>query len=385
MTTYPQKELSDALGLASRVVATQSPVEVAKCARLSLSEKGFSVSATDFEAWISISSKGFVAKDAEVAVVPCERLYSVISAMPKDASIGFSISGKRITMKSGPSKYSFGLLPVEDWPEVPWNEKGEEIITDSEQLAHTLGFAASSMGKKELRHYLNGVNIRPGVGKCLRLIGCDGHRIANNTIPLGKKSGIKQDGIIIADKIVRLYEELISRIDGEEAIKVSLEVTESKCRFEMKDDFKVVVTSKLIDGQFPNVEQVVNYKRTNQATFEVPRLALLEILKRAQMLSDPMKGSPVKLDFGDGKLKVTAKCAEGDAEEVLKIDGKGKPLCASFNARYVADALDIFGGEKIFFIFGDGDHNIEPVFVVEGEDQLDQDGRYAYIMPMRGD
>jgi DNA polymerase-3 subunit beta len=236
---------------------------------------------------------------------------------------------------------------------------------DLKKLIDKTRFAIST---EETRYYLNGIYLHAtqSSGKAmLRAVATDGHRLAQVELPL--PSGAKDmPGVIVPRKTVAELRKLIEE-DGE--VRVSL--SETKIRFSLND---VVLTSKLIDGTFPDYERVI--PQGNDKRMEVDNAAFAQAVDRVSTLSSD-KGRAVKLTISDGKLTLSVNNPDsGSATEELPVEYGFDPLEIGFNARYLLDiSQQLDSGTAEFQLADPG----SPTMVRDGKDAT----ALYVLMPMR--
>src|SRR3954469_10840535 len=122
--TVSQKQLAEMISVAAKI-PEKSTVKVLECIRLAFSQDGISVSTTNIDSWMTVSTPNFGHESSTVAIVPCRGFHSIVSGIPKDQEITLSVTEKRLTIITKTSKYTFGTVDPQEWPEIPWNEKAE--------------------------------------------------------------------------------------------------------------------------------------------------------------------------------------------------------------------------------------------------------------------
>jgi DNA polymerase-3 subunit beta len=300
------------------------------------------------------------AKGEGATTVPAHMFYDIVRKLPEGAEIELVRDGEqgRLTITSGPAQFSLQTLPADDFPSLSVDDLGHSFSLSAGDLKRLIEKTRFAISTEETRYYLNGIY--------LRAVATDGHRLAQVELPL--PSGAKgMPGVIVPRKTVLELAKLVEDADGE----VRVELSPSKIRVSTA---RVVLTSKLIDGTFPDYERVI--PQGNDKKMEVDNTAFAQAVDRVSTLSSD-KGRAVKLTINDGKLILSVNNPDsGSATEELPVEYGFDPLEIGFNARYL---LDISGqlesGTAEFQLADPG----SPTMVRDGKDT----SALYVLMPMR--
>ena len=238
--------------------------------------------------------------------------------------------------------------------------------SDLKNLIEKTRFAIST---EETRYYLNGIYLHevtgPG-GERLRAVATDGHRLAQAEIPR-PDGAAGMPGVIVPRKTVLELSKLIEDLSGE--VEIALSNAKIQFRFD-----SLILTSKLIDGTFPDYERVI--PRHNDKVLAVDTRLFAEAVDRVSTISSE-KGRAVKLNIASGRLILSVNNPEsGSAEEEIVADYQADPLDIGFNSRYLLDIAAQFKGESASFRLADAG---SPTIISDLEDE-----RALYVlMPMR--
>jgi DNA polymerase-3 subunit beta len=226
-----------------------------------------------------------------------------------------------------------------------------------------------AISTEETRYYLNGIYLHAfssGKQKALRAVATDGHRLARVEMPL-PEGAENIPGVIIPRKAVNELRKLIEETTGSVAVSLS----DSRIRFAFDD---VVLTSKLIDGSFPDYHRVI--PTNNDKMLEVDRKTFRDAVDRVSTISSE-KSRAVKLSVKNGTLTLSATSAEqGSATEELEVKYEGAPLDIGFNSRYLLDIADEIEGDGMQILLAD---SVAPTLM---RDMADAQALYV-LMPMR--
>jgi DNA polymerase-3 subunit beta len=237
------------------------------------------------------------------------------------------------------------------------------------ELQNLIDRTRFAISTEETRYYLNGIYLHAAKSDgmaVLRAVATDGHRLARFEMPL-PEGAADMPAVIVPRKTVGELRKLIDEIGG----SVEISLSESQVRFAFGE---TVLTSKLIDGTFPDYERVI--PAGNDKVMEVDRKVFFEAVDRVSTISTE-KSRAVKLSLGDGALTVSATSPDsGSAEESLEVGYGGEPLEIGFNSRYLLDIAQQIEGETAEFALAD---SASPTIV---RDTADASALYV-LMPMR--
>src|SRR5690606_17230493 len=278
-------------------------------------------------------------------------------------------SGSSMSIVSGRSNFRLQCLPQADFPELSAGNFSHIFRMDSTALKDLIEKTQFAISTEETRYYLNGIFFHTheadGALK-LRAVATDGHRLARAEIeaPAGAEG---MPGIIIPRKTVRELQKLVD----DPHVAVTVELSDTKIRFTIGS---VVLTSKLIDGTFPDYQRVI--PTSNDKTLTIDRQSFAQAVDRVSTISSE-RGRAVKLSIADGQVVLTVNNPDsGSATDEIPADYDADPLEIGFNARYLLDvAAQLTGSEARFRLADAG----SPTII---EDTADERTLYV-LMPMR--
>ncbi len=328
------------------------------------------VSATDLELALVTEGKAEV-KSGGKAVVNARNLYEIVKEAP-DESIKISKKGESLEILSGKSRFKVVGMNPEEFPTLSKISSSEEISMEGEDVEDMIRKTHYAASTDETRYTLNGVclvKVQKGDKVFLRLVATDGHRLSYTERETNKNWNLLK-GIIIPRKGVAELRNLISNSEGD--LLVSMD--DKAIRFRRGKTAHTTLTVRLIEGDFPNYEQVIPKK--SDKIVSVDRSLLLGALRRASiMTSDQARG--VKFSFSEGVLEISSSHPDlGEASEEVAIDYKGTKFQVGFNPRYYLDLLGVMEDEKVVLELKD---EVSPCVVRSEFDR----GFLALIMPMR--
>ncbi len=310
---------------------------------------------------------------------PAHTLYDIVRKLAEGAQVELSLSeeGTMLSLRSGRAHFKLGCLPPDDYPQIAGGElkhRFEVAAADLRSLIDRTRFAIST---EETRYYLNGIFLhatetKPGDGSAvpgiavLRSVATDGHRLARMEMPLPDGADT-MPGIIVPRKTVNEIRKLID----EAADRIELAISENKIRFSFDT---IVVTSKLIDGTFPDYERVI--PTGNDKMLEVDARQFARAVDRVATISTE-KSRAVKLAVMPGNLTLSATSPDaGSAQEELEVAYDDQALEIGFNSRYLLDITQQIEGDGARFTMADA---AAPTLV---RDTADASALYV-LMPMR--
>jgi DNA polymerase-3 subunit beta len=326
------------------------------------------LTATDLDLEIVETVQAEVAADGSTTA-PAHMIYDIVRKLPDGAHLQLETSGgtDRLSILAGRSRFALQTLPAEDFPDLATGDMPNVFTVPATDLKTLIDKTRFAISTEETRYYLNGIYLHEVAQTgMLRAVATDGHRLAQAEIarPEGAKG---MAGVIVPRKTVL---ELVKLIEGNDG-NVEIALSSSKIRFTING---LVLTSKLIDGTFPDYERVI--PRHNEKALEVDTRLFSEAVDRVSTISME-KGRAVKLNIGSGRLVFTVNNPDsGSAEEEIAANYEAEPIEIGFNSRYLLDiAGQIKGGTAVMQLADAG----SPTII---RDPGDAQALYV-LMPMR--
>ena len=367
--TLERAALLKSLGHVQSVVERRNTIPILANVLIRASGNSASFAATDMEIEINETVAGQVGKTGAVTA-PAHTLYEIVRKLPEGAQVEMTAANtNQITLSSGRSNFKLGCLPVDDFPKMPEGDLKHKFTLSAADLRLLIDHTRFAISTEETRYYLNGIYLHTTKAKnvdTLRAVATDGHRLARVEMP-APAGAMGIPSIIIPRKTVNEVRKLIDESAGE----IEIALSESKVRFSFDG---VVITSKLIDGTFPDYERVI--PSGNDKSLEVDTKTLANAVDRVATISSE-KSRAVKLSLSPGHLVLSANSPEaGSATEELEVKYDGALLDIGFNARYLLDILQQVDGEGVRFNLADA---TAPAII---QDVADGSALYV-LMPMR--
>jgi len=367
--TIERSALLKSLGHVQSVVERRNTIPILSNVKVEARDGRLNLNATDMDLDIA------EAVDAEVAVpgeitAPAHTLYDIIRKLPEGAQVELETDDEaQLTLRSGRSRFSLACLPTEDFPVMAGGDLPQEFLLPAGELRGLIDRTRFAISTEETRYYLNGIYVhaaqRDGVD-VLRAVATDGHRLASVEMPL-PEGAAGMPGVIVPRKTVAELRKLIDETGEDIAVSLS----ETKIRFSFDD---AILTSKLIDGTFPDYERVI--PADNNKILEVDCRQFAEAVDRVSAISTE-KSRAVKLALSSGNLVLSANSPDNaSASEELEVVYAADPVEIGFNSRYLLDITQQIEGDTTQFVLSD---SASPTIVREVGDT----GALYVLMPMR--
>lgn len=327
------------------------------------------ITATDQEVELIAEQKlENIMQNGEITV-PFRKLNDICKALPDHSEILIDVQDDRVTIKSGRSRFVLAGLAAGKFPDVQKiaRDKAACVFTvEKKQFSWLVARTAFAMAEQDVRYFLNGMLLEVKQQR-LYSVAADGHRLAMNYITLNEP-GLPAVRVIVPRKGIL---EIMRIVDEAET---DLQFTLSASHIQVHSS-GVTVTSKLLDGKFPDYERVI--PRDGNKIIVGNRERLREAFHRASALfSEKFRG--VRLKMSPERLMVLASNPEQDqVEEDLEVEYQGQEMEVGFNVRYLIDFLSVVQSELVRFTFSDANKSTLIEEVGEGAN-----GAYV-LMPIR--
>ena len=343
--TSPRKELFEGIQTVGKAVATRSSLPILTHIRIAAKDGKVSLMATDLEMWMEHTLPGVGITEDGAATAPARNFTELLAAMP-DADVSVTVEDETNTLHLRCLKANYKLLGLsaDEFPLLPQVKEDSRFVVDRETLKDAVKQTIFATSTDETRAILTGVLV-VFQGDSLKLVATDTHRLAVRDCPVKEGSGS-------ASAIVpsRAMNELL-RIVGNEEGEVVVTLSGNQIQFQVDDasGSKTTLISRLIDGQFPNYERVIPAQATKTLTVE--RAPLAAAVKRASIVARDSASRVVLRTTEDGdKLTITAESGSvGNAYEEVEVarTGDDTPVEIAFNAKYLADVLNVLDTEGL--------------------------------------
>lgn len=368
--TIDRAALLRALGHVQSVVERRNTIPILSNVLITAEGEIARFTATDLDTEIVEAAEASVAR-AGSTTAPAHTLYDIARKLPEGSEVSFEVAGddSKLTVVAGRAKFDLPCLPAGDFPALSAEGLTHNFAIGPSELARLIDKTRFAISTEETRYYLNGVHLHAydgEGGKALRAVATDGHRLAlvENELPDGAEG---MPAVIVPRKTVAELRRLVD--DAEDNITVS--VSEAKIRFDLGS---AVLTSKLIDGAFPDYERVI--PKDNDKVLVVDNKSFADAVDRVQTISAE-KSRSVKLSVEADRMTLAVNNPDaGQAEEELSVDYQAEPISIGFNAKYLLDVAQQIEGGETEFRFADA---ASPTLIL---DRGDEAAKYV-LMPLR--
>ena len=361
-----------ALGHVQSVVEKRNTIPILANVMLTVRDGLLALTATDMEIAIVEDVAAITSRDG-ACTAPAATLYEIVRKLPEGAEVELDHQGgdAQLALRAGRYATSLVVLPTDDFPSMTAGTLPNKFTLPSNLLRGLIERTRFAISTEETRYYLNGIYIHAvdseGV-RVLRAVATDGHRLARVELRLPDGAG-SMPGVIVPRKTIGELHKLLDETAG----GVDIALSDTRIQFKAGP---ITLTSKLIDGTFPEYERVI--PRDNEKILRVGKKDFSDAVARVAAISSE-RSRPVKLSLARNLLVLSAASPEqGTASEELdgeRVHYDYDPLEIGFQARYLNDITDQIP-EQVEFRFSDGS---APTVV---QDAKDPSALYV-LMPMR--
>jgi DNA polymerase-3 subunit beta len=364
--------LLKALAHVQSVVERRNTIPILANVMIAVRDGKLTLTATDME----IAIVEDVAADSVrngACTAPAATLYEIVRKLPDGAVVELDCPGgdAQLALRAGRYSTSLVVLPTDDFPAMTAGSLPHKFALPAQVLRGLIDRTRFAISTEETRYYLNGIYIHQTETdgrKVLRAVATDGHRLARVEEDLPEGAG-SMPGVIVPRKTVGELRKLLDEVSGE----VEVALSDTRIQFRVGT---ITLTSKLIDGTFPEYERVI--PRDNDKVLRVGKADFAEAVARVAAISSE-RSRPVKLSLARDLLVLSASSPEqGTASEELdgeRVEYAAGPLEIGFQARYLNDITDQID-KKVEFRFSDG---AAPTVVFDS----DHANALYVLMPMR--
>jgi len=369
--TVNKNDLNKALLVTQSVVERKTTMPILANVLLSATENHLRISSTDFEITAFVSVKSNV-KSTGSTTVSAKVFAEIVRELPDGEVVLKLTEGERLEISVKNSKFKMVGVSADEFPSLPGIASEVTGRIGSKQLSEMINKTLYAVSQDETRFNLNGVCFEMFKGEkepkaALRMVATDGHRLAMITRPV--------ENLNFAERIIvprKGLAEIRKILDVDTDVPVGIDVKEG---FFLIETEQAKISMRLIDGEFPDYNQVLPKRKGVLATAQSSEIA--QALKRVSLMVTD-KGKGVRLDFAGNDLKISSSSPElGEAREQLEIKYQGEPLSVGFNAKYMADIALSLDENQTFVMELNGE-------LGPGKFYAENDDSYlGVIMPMR--
>ncbi len=323
---------------AARAVNPKSTLPVLANLYVAASQDSIHLVGTDLEVGIECRLPAQVAEEGALTI-PAKVFTEVLSQLPDEQVSIATEEGNMAVIRGERAEFRILGLPADEFPLLP--EVGEEMrmAIDPDLLRAVIKETIFAASKDEARAILMGALFTVREGNILRLVTTDGHRLAISEAPLEEAPQTEVNLIVPASAL-----EEVARIAGQAHESVVIRGSQNQLQFSFGH---INLTTRLIEGQFPDYEQVI--PKESKTAITAPRRELLGCIKRLAIVAR-QNANKIIFRISDGEIVMSAESQEvGKAEERLVTEVEGEPMEIAFNAQYLAEALNVLSSDIVRF------------------------------------
>jgi DNA polymerase-3 subunit beta len=350
---------------ATRVASTRASVQALSGVMIVADPESAVLLATDMEVGLRVPLPCEVIEPGS-AVLPARLLLDVVRSLPAEGvTLELRSHEQDVEVVSGTARFHLRTLRAEDFPTLPDAAAGAAVRLPSKAFVDTAIQVARSASKDETRPVLTGVLISAAPEE-LTMVATDSYRLSVKHTPIEAQLETPFEANVPA----RALQELARIAQTGEEAELAVSLGQSQIVFEVGD---IVLSSRLIDGQFPNYRQLL--PESVEHELRLDSAEIVDVVRRVSLLAQ--KNAPLRMSFSEGELTVSAQTPDvGEASESLPVPFAGEPLEIGFNPEFLRDGLESVEDEQLVLKL------ISPLRpgLIESPDG----GRFVYlIMPIR--
>ncbi len=349
----------------TRVATTRSAVQALSGIQIRAEEGAAELRGTDMEVGLRVPLEAEVAQEG-VSVLPGRLLLDVVRALP-DPRVSLELRGAEqdVELRSGGATFHIRTLRAEDFP--PFPEPGDAAAVDvpAREFVATVNRVARSASRDETRPILTGILVS-AAGSELRMVATDSYRLSVKETRL--EAALQGD--FEANVPARALQELARVAQQADAERLTVSVRENQVLFQVDG---VVLSSRLIDGQFPNYRQLLPEAYEHELRLDATEVT--DVVRRISLLAQ--KNAPLRLAFSEGEVTISAQTPDvGEARETVPVPFQGEALEIGFNPEFLRDGLESVESEQLILKLISP---LRPGLIEAG----DESGFLYLIMPIR--
>jgi DNA polymerase-3 subunit beta len=334
--------LLKALGHVQSVVERRNTIPILSNVLISADGAALQLMATDLDLQVVETAPATV-HAAGATTVSAHTLFDIVRKLPDGAQVTLETQDLKMTVAAGRARFQLQTLPREDFPVIGEADLPVRFELPAETLRELIDKTRFAISTEETRYYLNGIFLHATKGEAsgdvphLRAVATDGHRLARVELPLPEGADAMPD-VIVPRKCVAEVRKLLDERDGTVAVGLS----QNRIRFEIG---AAILTSKLIDGTFPDYSRVI--PTANDRLLRIDPASLAECVDRVTAIASE-KTRAVKLSLDKDRVTLSVVSPEnGMASEDVPADYDAPGFDVGFNSRYLLDILGQVEGDSV--------------------------------------
>jgi DNA polymerase-3 subunit beta len=322
--------LHSQLQTVSRVASTRSAIQALSGVQLAATSSGCELRATDMDVGLRVPLDAEVIREG-IVVLPARLTLDVVRSLPSaQVTLELRSAEQDVEIKAGNATFDIRTLRAEDFPPFPEPEPDSAVQLPADAFVQTATKVAGSASRDETRPVLTGILVS-AADRELRMVATDSYRLSvkETTLETPLSSGFE---VNVPARALQELARLVAAGSSEEDLTVS--VRANQVLFTLG---KVILSSRLIDGQFPNYRQLL--PETFEHELRIAGGEFTDVVRRISLLAQ--KNAPLRLAFSEGELTVSAQTPDvGEARESLPLAFTGEPLEIGFNAEFLRAGLE---------------------------------------------
>jgi DNA polymerase-3 subunit beta len=323
-------ELLAQLQTVTRVASTRSAVQALSGVMISADPDSTpELRATDMEIGLRVPLAAEVARPG-AAVLPARLLLDVVRSLSAEKlTLELRSAEQDVELICGPTTFHLRTLRAEDFPTLPSPSADSRVVLPAGAFIETIARVARSASRDETRPVLTGI-LMSASGQELRMVATDSYRLSVKETALESPL----DGTLEANVPARALQELVRIAQQAPADTVAVSVGQNQVVFELGT---IVLSSRLIDGQFPNYRQLL--PESVEHELRLASAELTDVVRRISLMAQ--KNAPLRLSFSEGTLTVSAQTPDvGEASEAIPVPFHGEAFEIGFNPEFLRDGLE---------------------------------------------
>jgi DNA polymerase III subunit beta len=333
--SLPTSELLTQLQTTTRVASTRSAVPALSGVLIAADGTG-ELRATDTEVGLRVPLQAEIERSG-TAVLPARLLLDVVRSLSDDeVSLELRSAEQDVELICGSATFHLRTLRAEDFPSLPEPSPETRIALPAAAFVETVQRVARSASRDETRPVLTGI-LMSASGQELRMVATDSYRLSVKETALQAPLS----GSLEANVPARALQELARIAQQVPADSLAVSVGQNQVVFELGD---TILSSRLIDGQFPNYRQLL--PESVEHELRLASAELTDVVRRISLLAQ--KNAPLRLSFSEGTLTVSAQTPDvGEASEAIPVPFGGEPFEIGFNPEFLRDGLESIESDEL--------------------------------------
>jgi DNA polymerase-3 subunit beta len=342
--TIERAKLLRCLSHVQSVVERRNTIPILSNVLIEASADGLvKIMATDLALQVIESLDAASVETAGAITVSAHLLFDIARKLPDGSQVSLETADNRMTVKAGRTRFSLPTLPRDDFPVIVEGDLPTSFELPAKTLAELIDRTRFAISTEETRYYLNGIflHVSEEDKPVLKAAATDGHRLARFTIPRPDGAEGMPDVIVPRKAVAELRKLLEEALDG----NVEVDLSASKIRFTLGGEGGMVLTSKLIDGTFPDYSRVIPTGNDKLLKLD-PRSFYEGVDRVATIATERTRAVKMALDADKVTLSVTSP-DNGTAAEEVSADYRSDSFEIGFNANYLKDILGQIDGDTV--------------------------------------